>query len=91
MKIAEVLCILNINITFHTLPEDTVGQLQAFCNQADMSPMPSATLNSSQSYCIFKLLNLLIYSGWLYKEGQARKKAEKSLCLFLLDISQYLG
>lgn len=60
----------------HTI-EDTAGQLQASHNQADRSPMPSATLNSSQSYCIFKLLKLLICSAWMYEEGQARKKANK--------------
>lgn len=27
----------------------------------------------------------------MYEEGQARKKAEKTLCVFLLDISLYLG
>lgn len=73
----------------HTI-EDTAGQLQASCNQADRSPMPSAALNFSHSYCIFKPLNLLICSGWMHEEGQAKKKAEKSLKVFLLDISQYL-
>lgn len=75
---------------FSHTTEDTAGQLQASWNQADRSPMSSAALKSSQSQRISKWLNLLVWSHWMYEEGQARKKAEKSFCVSLLYISQYL-
>lgn len=87
IKSAELLCILNNHIIFthywgHSWP--AAGILQS-------SRQVTHVFSSTKIlYCISKWLNLPIWSDWMHEEGQPRKKTEKSLSVFLLDISRYL-